>query len=88
MFITAIIWKLFLFVLKNCIHCVKNGNVVQLSFHVGASSYSPNRSTEEKVELVCLGFFFFVQYKQLILMGLAGVTFWTGLFSLCSIMYS
>lgn len=60
---------------------------MQLSFHVGASSYSPNRSIEEKVELVCLGFFF-VQYKQLILMGLAGVAFWTGLFSLCSIMYS
>lgn len=58
MFITAIIWKMFLFVLKNCIHCVKKGNVVQLSFHVGASSYSPNRSIEEKVELVCLGFFF------------------------------
>lgn len=58
MFITAIIWKLFLFVLKNCIHCVKKGNVVQLSFHVGASFYSPNRSIEEKVELVCLGFFF------------------------------
>lgn len=38
--------------------CKKKGNVVQLSFHVGASFYSPNRSIEEKVELVCLGFFF------------------------------
>lgn len=59
MFITAIIWKLFLFVLKNCIHCVKKRQRCTTLISCWCQFLFPKQKHWRKSGISLFGVFFF-----------------------------